>query len=106
MVWDMTHWEGFLEQPIYRGHEGLKRVFDLLHTDIGLVLNEPVEVVRLGDDRVFVEGRTRVRGASSGIEVGVRPFGQIGELRDGLIRRVDNYSDVAEARRAAGLPAA
>jgi hypothetical protein len=102
----MTRWEGFPEQPIYQGWEGLEAVLNLLHGDIGLVVNEPAEVIPIGEDRVFVEGRTKVRGTSSGIEVSLPPFGQIVDLREGLIARVDNYSDVAEARRAAGLSAA
>jgi hypothetical protein len=69
-------------------------------------VNEPREVIELGDGRIFIAGQMTIRGTASGAEVTGPPFGQIGELRDGLIARIDNYSDLAEARRAAGLPEA
>jgi hypothetical protein len=84
--------------------EGVERVARIFIEFIGLVKNKPTEIVDLDEERVFVAGRTTVRGASSGAQVDVPPFGQIIEFRDGLISRVDNYSDVDEARRAAGLP--
>jgi ketosteroid isomerase-like protein len=102
----MTHWEGFPEQPIYRGEEGLREVLKLLHEDIGVLENRPIEIIDLGDQRAFVKGGMRIRGTGSGIELEVPPFGQLIEFRDGLIFRVDNYSDLAKARRAAGLPEA
>ena len=106
VVWDMSQWEGFPEQSVYRGRDGLEQVMELLHGDVGVLVNEPVQVVAVGKGRVFVEGRMVVRGASSGIEVDPPPFGQIIEFREELISRVDNYSDLADARGAAGLPSA
>jgi hypothetical protein len=82
--------------------EGVKQVFGLFDY-IGIVENRPIEVVELEGNRVFVEGRITIRGTSSGAQVDPPPFGQIIEFRDQLISRVDNYSDLDEARRAAGV---
>jgi hypothetical protein len=38
-----------------------------------------------------------------GAEVEMPPLAQIIDFRDGKVLRVDNYSDVEEGRRAAGL---
>jgi ketosteroid isomerase-like protein len=100
----MSHYEAFPEQAIFRGYEGLRKFLSLLHEDIGVVDNRALEVIDLGDDRVFVMGSMTIRGATSGVVLDGPPFGQVIEFRDGLICRVDNYSDAAEARRAAGLP--
>ena len=104
-VWELTHWEDFLEETVYEGRAGIRRVLEMLQGDVGIIRNDVVEIVELGDGRVFVAGETTVRGASTGIEVDMPAFGQIIEFRDGQISRVDNYSDVAAARAAAGLPA-
>jgi ketosteroid isomerase-like protein len=99
----MSNYEGFPEEPVLHGYEGLKHFLSLLHEGIGVTKNEPVEMIELDRDRVFVEGRTTIRGDTSGAEVSSPPFGQVIEFRDGLIARVDNYSDPAVARSAAGL---
>ena len=70
---------------------------------VPLLANEPVEIIDAGEDRVFVKGELTIRGKLSGVELDAPPFAQIIEFRDDLISLVDNYSDVAEARRAAGL---
>ena len=81
----------------------MEEILHLFHQDIGIVAVELVECIDLGDDRIFAEGQMTIRGTASGAEVSPPPFGQIIELRDGLIARVDNYSDVDEGRRATGI---
>ena len=104
-VWTFTNWEDFVEKQVYEGHEGVREVLQMMQGDIGIIRNSFAEIVELDENRLFIEGRTTMRGATSGIEIEMPPFGQIIEFRDGLIVRVDNYSDVETCRSAAGLPA-
>ena len=55
-----------------------------------------------GGDRVLVVLRIRGRGRGSGVEVEARLF-DVYTLRDGLIFRMDEFSDRSEALEAAGL---
>jgi hypothetical protein len=82
--------------------DGIERVLEIFDL-VGLVENVPLEIIEVGAGRMFVRGRIKVRGTASGVEMDAPPFGQIIEFRDDLILLVDNYSDVAEAQRAAGL---
>jgi hypothetical protein len=75
----------------------------MLRDVFGEFNTRPIEIIDLSHDRVLVKGQMTVRGAASGVEIDVPPFAQIIEFRDGLISRVDNYSDFETARRAAGL---
>ena len=54
------------------------------------------------DDRVLVTVRFRGRGRRSGVEVNTRMY-ELFTLRDGLITRMDEYLEHAEALEAAGL---
>ena len=60
------------------------------------------EFVDMGD-RVLVTIRMRGRGRGSGVEVEARLF-DVYTLRDGLIVRMDEFSDRSEALEAAGIP--
>jgi hypothetical protein len=102
----MSNYDAFPEQAVFQGYEGLRKFLNLLHEDIGVTNNEAVEVIDLGEGRVFVKGRMTIRGTASGLEMTGPLFGQVIQFREGLISRVDNYSDVSEARRAAGLTGA
>ena len=55
-----------------------------------------------GNDRVLAVIRQRFRGRDSGAEVEMH-WAQIYTLRNGLIARIDNYSDRSEAFEAVGL---
>jgi ketosteroid isomerase-like protein len=105
-VLDFTHWEGFPDAPVYRGRAGTEQVLRMLRDVFGVFNVQPVEIVATAPDRVLIEARLTIRGKASGAEVAAPPFGQIAEFRDGLIVRVDNYSDLGAARRAAGLTGA
>lgn len=61
-----------------------------------------IEEVRDGGDRVLGLGRVRGRGRESGAAIDVEAA-SVGHFRDGLITRLHNYSNRAEAVRAAGL---
>jgi ketosteroid isomerase-like protein len=86
------------EPDVYRGHEGLRRYF------AGF---EGMEDVRLQPEAMIEEGgRVLVpmvlsgRGASSGIEVEQRVV-QAWWVRDGKAVRVEAFTDLESARRAA-----
>jgi ketosteroid isomerase-like protein len=102
-VLDFTHWDGFPDAPVYRGRAGTEQVLRMLRDVFGEFNVQPVEITEAGPGRVLIEGRLTIRGKASGAEVDAPPFGQVAEFRDGLIARVDNYSDIDAARRAAGL---
>ena len=102
-VWDMTNWEGFPDANIHRGRSGIEEVLRMLRAVFGELDVQPLEIIDVGPDRVFVRGGMSIRGKASGVEVGVPPFAQVFEFRDNLIARADAYSDLEAGRRAAGL---
>ncbi len=102
-VWDMTHWEGFPDERTYRGLAGIDRLLRVLLDVFGELDVQPVEILEIDEDRVFVKGSMRIRGRASGAEVDAPPFAQIIEFHDDLITLVENYTDVNAAREAAGL---
>ena len=102
-VFDFTHWEGFPEAAVYRGRTGTEEVFRMLRDVFGEFNVQPIEIIEVGADRVLITGRLTIRGKASGVELDAPPFAQVAEFRDGLIARVENYSDVEAARRAVGL---
>ncbi len=102
-VWDMTHWEGFPDEPIYRGLAGVERLLVVLRDVFGEFDVHPVEILEADEDRVFVKARMRIRGRASGAEVDAPPFAQIIKFEDHLIAVVENYTDLNAAREAAGL---
>jgi hypothetical protein len=58
--------------------------------------------VEAGENRALVKAKGTLRGKASA-QVDVPPYAEVIEFRDDLIARVDNYSDVEAARRAAGV---
>jgi ketosteroid isomerase-like protein len=101
-VWDFTHWEVWPDATAYRGSD-ITNVLRLLRDAFGEIDHQPVEIVEVGANRVFVKAEGTFRGKASGATVDVPPYAQIIEFRDDLIARVENYSDVDAARRAAGI---
>lgn len=102
-VWDFSNWEGFPDAPTYSGRDSVGSVLRMLRDVFGELEISPTDVVDAGDDLVFVEGTIRVRGRASGVEVGAPPYAQLIRFRGERILRIDNYTDVEAARRAAGL---
>jgi ketosteroid isomerase-like protein len=62
---------------------------------------EPLQIVE-DDDKVLVHGLFHARGAGSGIELDVEAYAAYW-LDDGLARRVENWTDRADAERSSGL---
>lgn len=101
--WDFSNFSGWPERQIYRGHKGLVEFFHVWLDPWDDFQLEITEVRDLPGDRAFAVGRGKGRGRASGVPVELPPIGQIVEYRDGRILRIVNYSDVDEARRAAGI---
>ena len=101
VVWDASHFRDWPEST-YHGIEGVERfltewleVWDDYRLDLEDVIAAP-------DGRVVSLFRHRGKGRDSGVPLEM-PMAHIATLRDGKITHVDNYSDPAEALRAAGL---
>jgi hypothetical protein len=77
--------------------------FDCSATPSARSITGRVEIVEAGENCVFVKAKGTFRGKASGAEVDVPPYAQIIEFRDDLIARVENYSDIDAALRAAGV---
>jgi ketosteroid isomerase-like protein len=101
LVWDMSTFSGWPEDPTYEGREGYERFmrnwlepFDDWH----------LEVERYVDagDKVVAIVRQLGRSKSTGVEVDMR-FAQVFTLRDGKQVRVELYADPDEALEAAGV---
>src|SRR4051794_9288046 len=78
-------------EPVYRGHDGVRKLNDRLNgpwQEISLV---PERLVDLGDDRVLVLSHFHARGRD-GIEV-TRPFAHVWTLENERVVRLDAYAD-------------
>ena len=85
----------------WRGREQVTEFFSDLDNAWERVTVEVEDAVEAGDDRVVATEKWRVRGRD-GIEVDTRLF-EVYTFRDGLIGRVDGFTDRSEALEAAGL---
>jgi ketosteroid isomerase-like protein len=100
-VWDMSTFEGWLEQPTYAGFEAAAefvRDWVRIWDDWELILEE------LHDAGDGVVGVVRQRGCAeeTGVPLEMR-FGQVWTFRGETLIRTENYADPAEAMAAAGL---
>jgi len=81
----------------YRGHEGVRGFWRDVRGPWDELAIEVESVVQEGDF-ALVSFRFRARGRD-GLEVNARFF-QVGEVRDGLVRRIDAFVEESEAVRA------
>ena len=91
-------WHAVLErlvegpQSVYRGHEGVRRLWHTYRTDLDGFEVEAEEMHGVGGDRVLLLGRIRWRGVASGIET-ESPFAMVITVRDGkMFHSVDHLS--------------
>jgi ketosteroid isomerase-like protein len=91
----------YIEAATYRGHDGLRRYLGTMEEEFEDLRIEPVELIDAGE-RVISSVRFTGRGKASGAPVEMTLI-SVGSLRDGLIYRVRNYPNMAEALEAAGL---
>ena len=89
------------EATVYRGHEGVRRLFREIYDAFDEIHVEYSEFRDLGD-RVVGIGRIRMRGKGSGAET-ESPTGSVVEFKNGKGIRVRTYLDPKEALKAAGL---
>ena len=89
------------EATVYRGHEGVRRLFREIYDAFDEIHVEFSEVRDLGD-RVVAIGRIRMRGKGSGAET-ESPSGSVADYENGKAIRVWTYLDPKEAFQAAGL---
>jgi ketosteroid isomerase-like protein len=101
--WNLSNYAGWPERQVYRGREGLAEFFEAWLDPWEDFSYEVKQVVNLPGSRVLVVGYGRGHGRHSGAEVELGPIGQIIDFRGGKVLRVNTYSDVEEARNAAGL---
>ena len=86
----------------YRGREGVKQRLEEWLESFGDYSFEIQRIIDCGGDEVLVEGCEVARGAASGAEVRTTDY-ELLTFRDGLIVRIREYYDEAEAFEAAGL---
>jgi hypothetical protein len=103
LEWRPAQGPGGLEGTIYRGRDAYER---WLHEEVVPVWEsyaaDDLDFRELEDGRVLMIGHIRGRGRASGAEVSV-PFGQIAEIKDGLVIRLIGYPDQESTLRAGGL---
>ena len=91
----------WIEAATYRGHEGVRRYFGHLDDEFDDLRFEVEELIEAGD-QVILTVRAGGRGKASGAAVELTMHA-VCSLRDGMIVRMRNYADKAEALEAAGL---
>ena len=89
------------EERMYRGHQGIRDLFDDLLGAFAETHSEYSEIRDLGD-RTFAIGRLRAVGKESGAVI-ESPIGTIAEWKDRKVTRIRTYLDPKEALEAAGL---
>ena len=89
------------QDATYRGHRGMEAFFRLATDVWDTVAAEPEAILEIPGDRILVLDRWHFRGRG-GIEINDE-LANAYTFRDGLIVRIEGYTDRAEARAAAGL---
>jgi len=101
--WDMAGVSGWTEKQVYRGPEVTE--FVRAWADSWLGWHFDVEEVCAGEgEEVFAAIHERATGAGSGASVDQRRY-FVFTMREGRAVRVQVFSEPADARAAAGLPA-
>ena len=88
------------EATVFRGHDGVRKMFRDLYEAFDEIHIELSEIRDLGD-RLVAIGRTRARGEASGADVET-PIGFVTEFKNGKAISVRGYLDPEEALEAAG----
>jgi hypothetical protein len=100
-VWDWSHFEGWPDDPISQGPEGMLRGWQVFREAWGNFRASAKGFEDFGDYWV-VTCRLQATGSGSGVGI-ERTWWQVGYSRDGLLALVANYTDREEALEAAGL---
>ncbi len=102
-VWDMTHMASWPEQTLFEGREGMARFlaeWAASWEDWQMEL----EAIHESGDKVVAVLRQTARSRATGLPVAMT-FAQVWTMRDGKYRRMEMYSDIAQALADAGVPA-
>jgi ketosteroid isomerase-like protein len=103
LEWRPAQGPGGPEGTVYRGRAEYEQ---WLHEEVVPVWEsfkgEDLEITELADGRIMILGQLRGKGRASGVEVGA-PFGQIAEIRDGMVVHLTGYLDHDSTRKAAAL---
>jgi ketosteroid isomerase-like protein len=91
----------FTDEGVYHGREGLERLWAETHEDMEMSLSIS-DIYAVGEDKVFVATAAASMGRRSKARY-EQPMWFVHTLRDGLIVRVETYTDSAQALEAAGL---
>jgi ketosteroid isomerase-like protein len=89
-----------LEGTVYRGEDAIDQFWDAVEESWESIQMEADEIVDCGD-RVLLVGRLRGRARATDVEID-SPMAWVIELEEGLMTKMRNYVDIAEARRDAG----
>lgn len=100
-VWDMSHFHGWPEDQTYEGADGAEL---FLREWVSAWDDWQLEIDELHDagETVVAVLRQHGRSKSTGLPIDMS-FAQVWTVRDGMQTRMEMYSDVGEALRAAGL---
>jgi ketosteroid isomerase-like protein len=102
IAWDTTHFEGWVENKVYRGKDEVRRFLEEWLASWDAESYESSFEVMDAGDRVLVFWSQRMRGQGSGAPVKLASA-QVLTIRGGRVRRIDNYTSRTEALKAAGL---
>lgn len=100
--WDTTHFQGWLESKIIRGRDRARHFLE--HEWLGSWDSYEASIDDVADagDHVLVFWRQHMTGRGSGAPVHL-DSAQVWTFQDGLILRIENYTDRTEALEAVGL---
>jgi uncharacterized protein len=94
--------EGRLDAETFRGHEGVRRLFEGWLEAWDEWSLEPEQFIDAGGGKWLVLDRVRGRGKGSGVPIEV-PYAHIFKFRGGKVVEVQDYSSQEAALKAAGL---
>jgi ketosteroid isomerase-like protein len=97
--WAPPEW---LEDRLYRGHEGVRELTAFWTQQFDELQLEPERFIDLGGDHVLalIHQSGRIRGSSDRIE---QPFGYLADIGNGKLTQVHAYFSWEAALEAAGL---
>jgi ketosteroid isomerase-like protein len=102
IVWDTTHYPGFVVTDLYHGHDGIRQFFREWLAPFESYYAHAEEFID-AEDSVVVRCRQGGRGRQSGTEVEMPPYWQLYRLRRRRVVRIELYRDESDALKAAGL---
>ena len=97
-----VEWTAPEDGTVYRGRDGVRQRLEEWLESFDVYRFEVERIIDCGTDEVLVEATEIGRGAASGAEVRTTNF-ELLTMRDGMIVRIREFYDEANALEAAGL---